>query len=85
MKVLLKPKENEVVFPVSIFDVDINYTIDHLISLLTLRFKAIDANEVVVYRNGKRLPYELNVLTAGISENDSLEVGICSGSACTII
>lgn len=84
MKVVLKPKENEVDFPVSIFDVDLGNTVDHLISLLTLRFKEIDATEIVIYRNGKRLPFDLEVLKAGIKENDSLEVGILTGW-CNII
>jgi hypothetical protein len=85
MKILLKPKQDEVYFPASLFDVDLTYTIDHIISLLTLKFKAIDATELVIYLNGKKLPFELEVLKAGINEMDQLEVGILRREFCNIV
>ena len=85
MKILLKPKQDEVCFPASLFDVDLTYTMDHIISLLTLKFKAIDATELVIYSNGKKLPFELEVLKAGIHEMDQLEVGILRREFCTIV
>lgn len=85
MKILLKPKKDEIDFPVSMLDVDLTYTIDHVISLLTMKYKAIDATELVVYLNGKKLPFELEVIRAGIKENDLLEVGILKRQFCMIV
>jgi hypothetical protein len=84
MIIILKPKQDEIDFPVSMFDIDLNYTVDHVITLLTLKFKAFDANELVIYFNGRRLPFELEVLKAGIYENAQLEVGVEKKGFCKV-
>ena len=72
-------------FPKSSFDVDINSTIDHLISYLTLKFNTIDATTICVYHKGKLVPYENTIIGTGIAEDDELEIGVKSGRCCVVI
>lgn len=84
MRVILQPRQNELDFPKSGFDIDINSTADHLISFLTLKYNTIDATTLALYYKGKLLPYEEEVFKHGVIEDSEIEVRL-KGSRCCML
>lgn len=85
MRVFLKPKDANLDFPRTCFDIEINSTVDHLISFLTLKYNTIDATTLTIYHRRKALPFEGEIYKLNIMEDDELEVGLKESKCCEIV
>lgn len=85
MRIILKPRNNEVDFPRTVFDVEPQSTSDHLISHLTLKYNTIDATILVLYYKGRPLPFEEELFKLNIHEDEEIEVGLKEKSCCCLL
>jgi hypothetical protein len=85
MRVYLKPSGDGLDFERTCVDADVNGTVDHLISYLTLKYNSIDATTLVVYKNGKMLPFDKEIYALNIVEDDELEVRIRQKNCCSLL
>ncbi|OMJ76776.1 hypothetical protein SteCoe_23792 [Stentor coeruleus] len=85
MRIILKPRNNEVDFPRTAFDVEPMSTPDHLISHLTLKYNVIDATTLVLYYKGIILPFDQELFKLNIHEDEEIEVGIKKKPCCCLL
>ena len=84
MRLLLKQEGDIDISPTEI-DVPIDATIDHVISMLTLKYNNIDATKIVLTYRGKFLPYDQEVLKAGLTEGCEIMVSLKRKSCCSLL
>ena len=66
-------------------DVNIDAIIDHIISLLTMKYNNIDATELILIYKGKVLPFDQEVLSAGLTDGCEILVRFKSRCSCSLL
>lgn len=84
MRLILKQEGDIDISPTEV-DVPIDATIDHVISMLTLKYNNIDATKLVLAYRGKVLPYEQEVLKAGLTDGCEISVSFKRKSCCSLL
>ena len=85
MKIYLKPRNSKLDFERVCFDVEINSTVDQLISHLNLKYNQIDATALEVFFKGRKLPFDMEIIKLNLMDEDELEVGVKESSCCLLL
>jgi hypothetical protein len=84
MRLILEPSD-DIGIPITELDVGIDATPDHVISLLTMRYTNVDATKLVLIFNGRKLPYEVEILKLGLMDQSRVQVNFVKRSCCELL
>ena len=84
MRLIIKP-DDDINIHITEIDVNIDATIDHVISMLTMKYNNIDATELILTYKGKVLPFDKEVLSVGLTDGCEVLVGFRRRCGCYLL
>ncbi|CAG9317681.1 unnamed protein product [Blepharisma stoltei] len=83
MKITLESGTSRLNFDPFTIEIEPNYDVEYILSLLSVRYNTLDPKRLALYLNNRPLQEDLNVMRVGIKDNDHLIVKIKKSSCCS--